>query len=61
MSHIPRLDQNLPLTVILATAAQFFTGREERWRVLNHFLLLQEKQAWPSRACGEMLNHAWGR
>ncbi|KAJ5610017.1 hypothetical protein N7510_006736 [Penicillium lagena] len=43
----------------LATGSRFFTGREEQDRILDYFDMLQHKQAWPSRACKEMLNEAW--
>jgi hypothetical protein len=43
------------------TGARFFTGREEQWRILKYFEMLQNERAWPSRACQEMLRAAWER
>lgn len=44
----------------MALGSCFFTGRQEQWCVRDYFNMLQNQRAWPSRACQEMLDSAWG-
>jgi hypothetical protein len=45
---------------LVLLGAQFFNGKNEQREVLDYFRLLQEENAWPSRACREMLANAYG-
>lgn len=38
-----------------STGAQFLTGRGDQWRVVEYFRMLGTENAWPSRACLEMV------
>ncbi len=44
---------------LVAMGAQFFTGREEQWRALDYFNVLQTTMAWPSEICQDMLRKAY--
>ncbi|GAT28910.1 hypothetical protein RIB2604_02700950 [Aspergillus luchuensis] len=39
----------------VAMGAQFLTGRGDQWRVIEYFRMLGTENAWPSRACLDMV------
>lgn len=45
---------------LVTLAGQYFTGHEERSRVLQYMNMLQDVHAWPSKACLDMLDQAYG-
>ncbi|KAK5205016.1 hypothetical protein LTR96_006324 [Exophiala xenobiotica] len=44
---------------LVAMGAQFFTGRQEQWRAVDYFNVLQTTMAWPSEVCQDMLRKAY--